>query len=65
MKINKTKMATCMLRRGFSTQKELAKKSGLNENTVSNLMRGLPGKLETVGRLAKALGIDPVEILED
>lgn len=64
MHVSKTKTGLAMLRAGIGEQKVLAEKAGLHPNTVSNIMRGASAKAETVGKLAKALNIDPAELIE-
>jgi DNA-binding Xre family transcriptional regulator len=47
------------------TQTELAIKTGLSKNAVSQLCRNPVGiKLETIEMLLKALGITPAELFE-
>ncbi len=45
------------------TQKQLADRSGLSEGTIANLLNGKGLRLDTLGRLAAALGVEPGELL--
>ncbi len=64
MRISKSKLALAMLNAGITSIKELAAASGVSINTLSRSNNGGAVKLPTLGRIAKALGIDPVEIIE-
>ena len=46
-------------------QYEFAERAGVSRQTVSTVMNGRSCRPELLGRLAKALGVDVVEILED
>lgn len=45
--------------------KELQKKSGLPRGTYLNVITGKNVRPETLGAIAKALGVDVTDILED
>jgi transcriptional regulator with XRE-family HTH domain len=46
------------------TQEELAEKAGININTVTRIERNqTEPRPTTIGKLAKALGIDPSELV--
>ena len=45
---------------------DLAEKSGVHRNTISKLENGRGGAYpETIRKLADALGVEPIELLED
>lgn len=48
---------------------ELAEKSGVSANTISRIKSGWDGnfqvELNTVEKLAKGLGVDPIELLKE
>jgi transcriptional regulator with XRE-family HTH domain len=47
------------------TSKELAEKSGLHENTITDIKKGRSKpNPRTIGRLAKAFGVDVAELLK-
>lgn len=54
-----------MLNAGITSIKELAAVSGVSINTISRSNNGGTVKLATLGRIAKALGVDPAELLEE
>jgi len=54
-----------MLNAGISSIKELAKVSGVSINTLSRSNNGGTVKLSTLDRIAKALGVDPADIIEE
>lgn len=64
MRINKNKLALAMLNAGITSIKELATVSGVSINTISRSNNGGTVKLPTLGRIAKALGVDPAELME-
>lgn len=53
-----------MLNAGIKSAKELAALANISPNTVSRLNNGSSVKLATVIALAKALGVEPEEILQ-
>ena len=65
MRISKSKLALAMLNAGIISIKELAKVSGVSINTISRSNNGGTVKLSTLGRIAKALNVDPAELLEE
>lgn len=44
--------------------KEIAEKAGVGVNTVYRMRRGYLVKMEHFGRVCKALGIDPGEVID-
>lgn len=65
MRISKNKFGIAMLNAGITSIKELAAVSGVSINTISRSNNGGTVKLATLGRIAKALGVDPAELLEE
>ena|GEM_PF-6887021 len=65
MKISKFKMNCAMLNAGIRTGKELAAVAKVSVNTVSAIMRGANMSFETVVKIAAALSVDPIELLEE
>lgn len=65
MRISKNKFGIAMLNAGITSIKELAAVSGVSINTISQSNNGGTVKLATLGRIAKALGVDPAELLEE
>ena len=64
MILDRIKVKTALLRQGMS-QKELAEKTGLTTNTVSNAVNGREAKAETAVKIADALGCRVVDLRED
>lgn len=46
------------------TQEELAEKAGISRQTIINLEQGNDARPPTVRKLATALGVKPVELME-
>lgn len=65
MRISKSKLALAMLNAGITSIKELAAVSGVSINTLSRSNNGGSVKLPTLARIAKALGVDPVDIIDE
>ncbi len=63
MKINKKKYELAMARACMG-QKELVK-AGIPRGTLIGILQGRDARPETIGKVAKALGVDVTEILED
>lgn len=62
MKVDKPKLALAMARACVSTQ-DLAAAAGVSTQTVNAAIRGQNVRPAVLGRLARALGVDPVEII--
>jgi transcriptional regulator with XRE-family HTH domain len=45
------------------TQAELAERAGLRRSTIARLEGGQEARMHTLSRLAKALGVEPAELL--
>ncbi len=65
MRISKNKLALAMLNAGITSIKDLVEVSGVSINTISRSNNGGTVKLPTLGRIAKALGVDPADIIEE
>lgn len=65
MRISKNKLALAMLNAGITSIKDLAAASGVSINTISRSNNGGTVKLPTLGRIAKALGVDPATLVEE
>jgi len=63
MRISKNKLALAMLNAGIGSIKELAAVSGVSINTLSRSNNGGSVKLPTLSCIAKALGVDPAELI--
>lgn len=63
MKINKKKIQIAMARNCMNTV-DLQKTTGMPRPTVDNVVSGKNVRPGTVGRIAKALGVDVTEIIE-
>ncbi|NSJ27987.1 helix-turn-helix domain-containing protein [Blautia glucerasea] len=63
MRINSIKLVTEMMKHGIN-QKELAEMSGVSRVTIGYIKNGKSCSPETLGRIAKALGVDVTEIME-
>ncbi len=65
MRISKSKLALAMLNAGITSIRDLAAASGVSINTISRSNNGGTVKLPTLGRIAKALGVDPAELIQE
>lgn len=63
MKISKSKVRLAMARACISTA-ELTEAAGMPRPTVCKALSGVSVRPETIGKIAKALGVDVTEILE-
>ena len=63
MKANREKLRLAMARACMNPQ-DLAKAAEMPPQTVNGVLRGRSVRPATIGRIAKALGVDPTEILE-
>ena len=61
-RISKSKLSLAMLNAGLGSAKELAQVSGVSVNTISRSMNGGSVKLLTIGTLAKALNVNPMDL---
>lgn len=63
MKLNRIKVQLLMTR-GPHTQQELADKAGISRQTLSAVMNGRSCRPELLGKISKALEVEPEEIIE-
>lgn len=63
MKANRKALKLAMARACMNTA-DIVKKSNMPEPSVKNVISGRSVKPATLGKVAKALGVDPVEIIE-
>lgn len=63
MKVNRKRLELAMARACMNTA-DLVSASGLPSTTVQNAIVGKGVRPGTLGRIAKALGVDPTEIME-
>lgn len=59
------KQTLVMLNAGITSIKDLAEVSGVSINTLSRSNNGGSVKLPTLGQIARALGVDPADIIEE
>ena len=62
MNVDKSKVTLAMARACVSTQ-HLAVAAGVSPQTINAAMRGQSIRPAVLGRLARALGVDPAEIM--
>ena len=60
--INKLRLA---MARACMNPQDLAKAAEMPPQTVNGVLRGRGVRPATLGRIAKALGVDPVEIVKE
>lgn len=63
MKISTRKIQS-MMGAALMTQEKLAKAAGVSRATVNTALLKGSCSTQTAGKIAKALGVDPVEIIE-
>lgn len=63
MKANKKALLLAMARACVG-RKEISEKAGMPEMTVKNVLDGRSVRPATLGKVARALGVDPLEIME-
>jgi transcriptional regulator with XRE-family HTH domain len=63
-RISKNALGIAMLRAGITSYKNLAGRAGVSVNTVSRIINGGSASLPTLQAFGKALGVDPLEIME-
>ncbi|MDE7131319.1 MAG: helix-turn-helix transcriptional regulator [Lachnospiraceae bacterium] len=64
MKANKKKLELAMATACMNTE-DIQKASNMPRPTINNVISGRSVRPGTIGRVAKALGIDVAEIIED
>ena len=63
MRLNRTKVSLLMAKQLIS-QASLAMKAGISRQTMSAVMNGGNCRPELLGKISKALGVEPEEIIE-
>lgn len=63
MRLNKTKVYL-LLAKDLYTQQALADRAGISRQTMSAVMNGRNCRPELLGKIAKALEVEPEEIIE-
>lgn len=63
MKVDRQKLELAMARACMNTADLIA--TGLPRPTVTNVIMGRGVRPATLGRIAKALGVDPADIIEE
>ena len=61
--MNKRKLIDLMADKGL-TQADLAEKAGISRTAVYGVMKGRRPTMPTLGKIARALGVKPSELLE-
>jgi DNA-binding Xre family transcriptional regulator len=64
MRISKSKLAVAMARVGLNLT-TLSAKSGISRATISYINNGKSCRPEVAGRIARALGVDVTELIEE
>lgn len=64
MKAEKIKLDLAMARACMNSA-DLAEASGMPPQTVNGVIRGRSVRPATLGRIAKALGVDPAELIAE
>lgn len=64
MKVNGKKLRLAMARACMNTA-DLSEKAEMPTQTINGVLRGRSIRPATLGRIAKALGVDVTEILEE
>ena len=61
--MDKKKLVNLMADKGL-TQADLAEKAGISRTAVYGVMKGRRPTLPTLGKIARALGVKPSELLD-
>ena len=61
--MDKRKLVNLMADKGL-TQADLAEKAGISRTAVYGVMKGRRPTLPTLGKIARALGVKPSELLD-
>lgn len=62
-KMDKRKLVNLMADKGL-TQADLAEKAGISRTAVYGVMKGRRPTMPTLGKIARALGVKPSELLD-
>ncbi len=63
MRLNVTKVCLLMAKQAIN-QASLAAKAGISRQTLSAVMNGRNCRPELLGKISRALGVEPEEIIE-
>lgn len=63
MRVNRSKLELIMAKKDMN-QKKLAEVSGVSRQSLSYTMNGRSCRPELLGKISKALGVEPEEIIE-
>lgn len=63
MRIDKIKILVAMAKKGLN-QTQLAEKAGMSRGNLSTIVNGKRCKIESVVRIATALGVDYSDLIE-
>ena len=63
IKIDELRVKQFMLMVGIETQLELARRSGLDKQTVSRALNGDTFRSDTLSKLAEALNVNPMDLV--
>jgi len=63
MKVKKKKMQLAMAKKGV-LYRDVAEKSGVSRATLSAVMNGKSCRVETAGKIAKALGVSVADLID-
>lgn len=63
MRVDRNKLELIMAKKGLN-QKKLAEVSGVSRQSLSYTMNGRNCRPELLGKISKALGVEPEEIIE-
>ena len=64
MRLNRTKIYL-LLAKKYYTQAALADAAGVSRQTLSAVLNGRNCRPELLGKIAKALDVEPIEIIEN
>ena len=63
MRVSERKMSLC-LAKACATQGQIAEKAGMSRQTLAKIIRGHECRPDTLGRLSKALEVEPQDLVE-
>ena len=63
VKIN-ARVVNVLLAQRDLDQKQLSELSGVSEQTIVRLLKGLPFTSETLGKIAGALDVNPIDLID-
>lgn len=63
MRVSERKLNLCMAK-ACATQGQIAKKAGMSRQTLANIIQRHECRPDTLGRLSKALEVEPQDLVE-